>query len=78
VLVLYPFSGLYMAAAPQLSSNSPEYDSGLYLGLLAALASLMVAGIFEYNFGAASVRLAQWFCLAFYRPPQASICEKDA
>ncbi|HNH73551.1 MAG TPA: O-antigen ligase family protein [Candidatus Obscuribacter sp.] len=78
VLVLYPFFRLYKAAAPQLSSNSPEYDSGLYLGLLAALASLMVAGIFEYNFGAGSVRLAQWFCLAFYRPPQASICEKDA
>lgn len=77
VLVFYPFSRLYRAAAK--SPSAPEYDSGLYLGLLAALASLMVAGIFEYNFGAGSVRLAQWFCLAMYRPPsQAPICEKDA
>jgi hypothetical protein len=35
---------------------------------MAALASLMVAGIFEYNFGSGQVRLAEWFCLAFYRP----------
>lgn len=32
-------------------------------GLLGAMVSLMVAGIFEYNFGTAQVRLMQWFVL---------------
>lgn len=39
-------------------------SDGVALGLLGALTSLMVAGLFEYNFGSGQVRLAQWFCLA--------------
>jgi O-antigen ligase len=34
------------------------------LGILGGLVSLMIAGIFEYNFGTGNVRLAQWFLLA--------------
>jgi len=34
---------------------------------LGSTAALMVAGIFEYNFGTAQVRLAQWFVLAMLR-----------
>jgi O-antigen ligase len=38
--------------------------AGFYCGTLAGMVSLMVAGLFEYNFGTAQVRLAQWFVLA--------------
>lgn len=36
----------------------------LSLGILGGIVSLLVAGIFEYNFGTGNVRLAQWFLLA--------------
>ncbi len=39
-------------------------DKGIGLGILAGTLSLMLAGIFEYNFGTGNVRLAQWFLLA--------------
>jgi O-antigen ligase len=35
--------------------------SGCGNGLFAAIVSLTVSGLFEYNFGTAQVRLAQWF-----------------
>lgn len=38
--------------------------SAIALGLLAATVSILVSGAFEYNFGAATVRLTYWFCLA--------------
>src|SRR5262249_31950693 len=38
--------------------------SSLALGVFGATVALMVAGIFEYNFGTAQLRLAQWFVLA--------------
>ena len=41
---------------------------GVGLGGMAGLVSLMVAGIFEYNFGAGQVKLAQWFVLAALKP----------
>ncbi len=37
---------------------------GLSLGVLGGIVSLLLAGIFEYNFGTGNVRLAQWFLLA--------------
>ncbi|HEY9733098.1 MAG TPA: O-antigen ligase family protein [Drouetiella sp.] len=37
---------------------------GVSLGVLGGIVSLMIAGIFEYNFGTGNVRLAQWFLLA--------------
>jgi O-antigen ligase len=37
---------------------------GLSLGVLGGIVSLLLAGIFEYNFGTGNVRLAQWFMLA--------------
>lgn len=45
------------------SKISPEVP-GFGLGILGAMVSLMVAGIFEYNFGTGQVRLTQWFVLA--------------
>jgi O-antigen ligase len=39
-------------------------DVGISLGILGGLISLLLAGIFEYNFGTGNVRLAQWFLLA--------------
>jgi O-antigen ligase len=41
-----------------------DLAAGFYCGTLAGMVSLMVAGLFEYNFGTAQVRLAQWFVLA--------------
>lgn len=41
-----------------------DVAAGFYAGAVAGMVSLMVAGLFEYNFGTAQVRLAQWFVLA--------------
>ena len=41
-----------------------KIESSLALGILASTVALLVSGIFEYNFGTAQVRLAQWFVLA--------------
>ncbi|HEY9676589.1 MAG TPA: O-antigen ligase family protein [Drouetiella sp.] len=46
--------------------NTPEQSQihlGISLGILGGLVSLMVAGLFEYNFGTGNVRMAQWFLL---------------
>jgi O-antigen ligase len=40
------------------------FERGLALGIMGGLISLMVAGIFEYNFGTGQVRMAQWFLLS--------------
>lgn len=45
-------------------------DKGIGLGILAGTLSLMLAGIFEYNFGTGNVRLAQWFLLAMLTTQQ--------
>lgn len=42
-----------------------EFAVGLLAGTLGAMVSLMVSGLFEFNFGTAQVRLAQWFVLGF-------------
>ncbi|MBU6451456.1 MAG: O-antigen ligase family protein [Cyanobacteria bacterium REEB67] len=55
------FSGL---RAAYINSLDHYWSGGVGLGTLAALVSLMVAGLFEYNFGTAQVKLAQWFLLA--------------
>ena len=40
------------------------------LGLFGGVVALMVAGLFEYNFGTGQVRLAQWFLLAMLQSNQ--------
>jgi O-antigen ligase len=55
------FSGLRTA---YINSLADGWSGGVGLGTLAALVSLMVAGLFEYNFGTAQVKLAQWFLIA--------------
>jgi len=47
---------------------SGDWSAGVGLGTFGALVSLMVAGIFEYNFGAGQVKLAEWFLLGALRP----------
>jgi O-antigen ligase len=50
-----------------LNQKTPQYTSterGIYLGIFAGIVSLSVSGLFEYNFGTAQVRLAEWFLLA--------------
>lgn len=41
--------------------NSLDIDAAIGLGVFGCLISLMVAGLFEYNFGTGNVRLMQWF-----------------
>lgn len=45
-------------------------DKAIGLGILGGTLSLMLAGIFEYNFGTGNVRLAQWFLLAMLTAQQ--------
>lgn len=45
-------------------------DKGIGLGVLGGTLSLMLAGIFEYNFGTGNVRLCQWFLLAMLTAQQ--------
>ncbi len=45
-------------------------DKGIGLGILGGTLSLMLAGIFEYNFGTGNVRLTQWFLLAMLTAQQ--------
>lgn len=40
------------------------FDRALALGIFGGTVALIVSGIFEYNFGASQVRLAQWYLLA--------------
>ncbi|MBY0548977.1 MAG: O-antigen ligase family protein [Candidatus Obscuribacterales bacterium] len=54
----------FIAARKKLSESRKSgnaFECALALALISALVSLMVSGIFEYNFGTAQVRLAQWF-----------------
>ncbi|MBS2006509.1 MAG: O-antigen ligase family protein [Cyanobacteria bacterium SZAS TMP-1] len=51
------------AALKQNAVADSDWDSGVGLGVFGALVSLMVSGIFEYNFGSGQVKLAQWFVL---------------
>ena len=41
------------------------FSRSVGIGCLAAMVSLLVAGLFEYNFGTGQIRLTQWFVLAF-------------
>lgn len=38
-----------------------SFASGIAMGVFGAAVSLAIAGLFEFNFGTAQVRLAQWF-----------------
>ena len=87
VLGLLAYVGLCLStlffARRQFLSGKASNDPlliGFGSGLLGAMVSLMVAGIFEYNFGTAQVRLVQWFVLGFLsmsrpRPVQEQIPE---
>jgi O-antigen ligase len=46
----------------------PNIESGIYFGILVGVIALLVSGIFEYNFGTAQIRMAQWFLLAMLVP----------
>lgn len=44
-------------------ATDDAFRIGITQGLIAGVAAMMISGIFEYNFGTAQVRLAQWFLL---------------
>jgi O-antigen ligase len=56
------------ASYRQANGPNPFY-SAIGLGLLGAMISLSVAGVFEYNFGSGQVKLIQWFLLALLLRP---------
>ncbi len=66
------FSALKLAYANQIDASYSKLDQGIYLGIFAGIVSLMVSGLFEYNFGTGQVRLAQWFLLAMLTLPKPS------
>jgi O-antigen ligase len=46
------------------SSLRSQVDKAIALSIICATVSLLVSGIFEYNFGTGPVRLPQWFVIA--------------
>ncbi len=46
------------------NTDKETLECSVALGILGGNISLLIAGLFEYNFGASSVRLMQWFVLA--------------
>jgi len=58
------FSALKLSYLEQKISTHTSIDKGIHLGIFAGIVSLAVSGLFEYNFGTAQVRLAEWFLLA--------------
>lgn len=52
----------------QVAPDERKLSSGLGLGIFAGTVALLVAGLFEYNFGTSQVRMAQWFILAMLGP----------
>ena len=57
--------GLFRRSLSTLDAEA----TGLAAGVLSGVVALMVAGIFEYNFGTAQVRLLQWFVLGMLSIP---------
>ncbi len=55
----------FLLALSNWQRGASNLDKALGLGVVGALVSLSVAGIFEYNFGAGHVRLIQWYVFAF-------------
>lgn len=49
--------------------QADKFYGSIGLGLLGAMLSLSVAGLFEYNFGSGQVKLIQWFLLALLLRP---------
>lgn len=65
LLVLWACQQLYREGR----QNKDTLAQATAVGLLAGTVALMISGIFEYNFGTAHVRLAQWFLLGLVALP---------
>jgi O-antigen ligase len=57
-------SAIKLAYLNQKTHGDSSLEQGICLGIFAGLISLVISGLFEYNFGTGQVRLAQWFLLA--------------
>ncbi|MBY0356507.1 MAG: O-antigen ligase family protein [Candidatus Obscuribacterales bacterium] len=63
---IYLLASILIYGSKELKANLSAQDnvrSGILIGLLGGTMAMVVSGLFEYNFGAAQVRLAQWFLL---------------
>ena len=58
-----------LSAAYRQAKGPNSFYAAIGLGLLGAMVSLSVAGVFEYNFGSGQVKLIQWFLLALLLRP---------
>lgn len=61
---IYLWLSAFALALRSMKTSADCLSRSLYLGLSGGIVSLLVSGAFEYNFGTAQVRLAQWFLLA--------------
>jgi O-antigen ligase len=66
ILVSIAKSYLISRSCGDTASSADLAERSLMLGLFASTIALLVSGLFEYNFGTAQVRLAQWFLLSMY------------
>ncbi len=57
-------STLIVSARTWFSTSADRFHRAIGLSVLGGIVSLMVAGLFEYNFGTGHVRLMHWFVLA--------------
>jgi O-antigen ligase len=48
------------------------FNQGLSFGIMAGAIALLLAGLFEYNFGTGQIRLTQWFVFAMLASPRCS------
>ncbi|MBP9091013.1 O-antigen ligase family protein [bacterium] len=58
-----------LTVAYRQAKGPNSFYAAIGLGLLGAMVSLSVAGVFEYNFGSGQVKLIQWFLLALLLRP---------
>ncbi|MBX9725573.1 MAG: O-antigen ligase family protein [Candidatus Obscuribacterales bacterium] len=60
LLICWTFVAAVKKVAQSLNAED-KYSAGVAMGVFGAAVSLAIAGLFEFNFGTAQVRLAQWF-----------------
>lgn len=69
---------LFVAFRAWISKTDGVFSRAIGLGVVGGIVSLMVAGLFEYNFGTGHVRLMHWFALAMLiaRPNSAASADE--
>lgn len=61
---LFLLAATLKSALVKTKSSASSFDRSIAAGIFGAAISLAIAGVFEFNFGTAQVRMAQWFVFA--------------